>query len=640
MGTRRFFAGVSRLTRTFHWSTVVNGLGLAKTETFPSTTRKLKAVILDSTRYNARLPRRRVIVARLAAGAAATATATAFAVTTPTESGPQSKEDREVKNEETEETGAHESQARLIRLAEVKLHDRESDNPWVTRGDSVYDITEWVGAHPGGEVILRAAGGSIDPYWDIFTIHKRKDVYDILEQYFIGKVDPRDLVDGKMPTEAVEDPFVNDPPRDPRLRTLTARPCNAETPGAGLADFLTPNDMFYVRNHMWVPVVNEPEHHLTIELGDGEERTYSIEELKKRFKTYKVTVTLQCSGNRRKDMTDHAKQTNGLQWTVGAISSAEWEGVRLLDVLADAGLDTSSPPDDARHAQFMGLEAYGASIPMDKALDPRGDVLLVFKMNGQALPRDHGFPLRVIVPGNVAARSVKWLRKIVISEEESPSQWQRRDYKCFGPNVRDPDWEQGTSIQEMPITSAITGISLSQVVPPHDSVNAASEMPKESNHAQHFPCPPQLSVEGYAYSGGGRQIIRVDVSTDGGQTWAQAELLDDACRGSKAWSWKRWQYRVSIPPLERGEKEIDPRSRDDGKSPGDTKNKKITVVAKATDEAYNTQPENYAGIYNQRGNLATAWHRVEFDTLVAGEEKKEVKQQHDEVKKINQCETK
>ncbi|RDW85254.1 hypothetical protein BP6252_02844 [Coleophoma cylindrospora] len=465
-----------------------------------------------------------------------------------------------------------EKKLRQIRLHEVRQHNAASGEPWVTKGTSVYDITDWVGAHPGGEVILRAAGGSIDAYWNIFTIHKRQDVYDILEQYKIGEIDETDLIDGHVPQDSIEDPFLSDPARDPSLRVLTAKPCNAETPPEALSDFLTPNPTFYVRNHMWVPVVEEPdsEYRLSIELPDGDEKSYTIKELKERFPVHKITVTLQCSGNRRKDMTVHAKQTNGLQWTAGAISSAEWEGVKLKDVLADAGIGAIGQelPEDAQHVQFMGLEAYGASIPISKAIDPLGDVLLAFKMNGEELPRDHGYPLRVVVPGNVAARSVKWLRKIVVSDEESLSQWQRRDYKCFGPNVSNPDWTKAKSIQEMPITSAIT------------SVLSPSSTEKGRN---------QLTVEGYAYSGGGREILRVDISTDGGKTWDQAELLPDSTKGSKAWCWKRWRYTGSC------------RSCDE-----------TTLVVKATDEAYNTQPESYEAIYNPRGNLATAWHRVSY----------------------------
>ncbi|KFY01181.1 hypothetical protein V490_01033, partial [Pseudogymnoascus sp. VKM F-3557] len=169
------------------------------------------------------------------------------------------------------------------RLDEIRSHDGASARPWVTRGTSVYDITEWIPAHPGGEVILRACGGSLDPYWDIFSIHKRKDVYEILEEYKIGEISPLDLVDGKLPAATVPDPFIADPERDPRLLTLTARPRNAETPAEGLSPFLTPTPLFYVRNHMWVPPVEANEHSLTITLPSGDEKTYTLEDLKTRF---------------------------------------------------------------------------------------------------------------------------------------------------------------------------------------------------------------------------------------------------------------------------------------------------------------------------------------------------------------------
>ena len=465
-----------------------------------------------------------------------------------------------------------ERELRFIRLDEVKKHGGTSERPWVIKGDCVYDITDWVGAHPGGEIILRAAGNRIEPYWDIFSMHKTQYVYDILEQYLVGKIHPEDLIDGHVPPTTVDDPFSNEPERDPRLHTLTARPRCAETPSDSLAHFLTPNDTFYVRNHMWVPTVEEAEYRLTVELQDGEERSYSLQELKERFPRHKITATLQCAGNRRKDMTEHARKTNGLQWTVGAISTAEWEGVKLLDVLADAGLDVKRPPPGAEHTHFVGHEAYGASIPIEKALDSRGDVLLAFNMNGKSLPPDHGFPLRVVVPGNVAARSVKWLKKIVVSDEESPSQWQQKDYKCFGPNVANPDWSKGKSIQEMPVTSAITGIAI-----------------REDEERK---CDV-VELKGYAFSGGGREIVRVDISLDNGNTWDQAELTLDEGKGSRAWCWKQWKYDGAEVP--KGS---------------------ATFLVKATDEAYNTQPETHSSIYNPRGNLATAWHRVAWESYV------------------------
>ncbi|KAI1314033.1 Oxidoreductase, molybdopterin-binding domain-containing protein [Xylaria venustula] len=483
------------------------------------------------------------------------------------------------------------------RLTEIKEHGPKSERPWVVYEDKVYDITDWVAAHPGGEVILRAAGGCVEPYWDIFAIHKSQYVREILEQYVVGKVHSDDLENGRPLQTVVEDPFVSDPERDTRLRKITQKPCNAETPGDELAEsFLTPNETFYVRNHMWVPVIDETEadnHGIAIELPDGNVRMYSVGELKARFKQHSITAVLQCSGNRRNDMTRHAKKTNGLQWTVGAISCAKWEGVRLRDVLADAGLSLSDPGQDARHVQFSGLEAYGASIPIESAIDPHGDVLLAFKMNDKPLPRDHGFPVRVVVPGHVAARAVKWVNKIVVSDEESTTSWQRRDYKCFGPNETKQDWDKYKSIQVMPITSAITRTRLR----PEQHATRDTQAPKLAPKAT--VSGRVVQIEGYAYSGGGREIQRVDISLDGGTNWDQAQLLDDTPqeKGSRTWCWKRWKYEGVLPEV-----------KDDANGEA-----KTTFVVKATDDAYNTQPETHKSIYNLRGNLATAWHRVDFD---------------------------
>lgn len=480
----------------------------------------------------------------------------------------------------------------LYHLAEVRQHGPDSERPWVIYKDKVFDITDWIPAHPGDEVILRAAGGHIEPYWDIFSIHKTQYVRDIMEQYVVGQVHPDDLQNGNI--HEIEDPFTLDPERDARLHLLTQKPCNAESPASGLADsFLTPNELFYVRNHMWVPKVDHADkYEFSIELSSGDIKSYTVADLKSRFKQHKVTAVLQCSGNRRKDMTEHARKTNGLQWTVGAISCTEWEGVRLRDVLADAGL-SFEPDEVAQHVQLVGLEAYGASIPIASALDPRGDVLLAMRMNGRDLPEDHGFPIRAVVPGHVAARSVKWLKKIVVSDEESNTTWQRSDYKCFGPNETKQDWDKYKSIQKMPVTSAITRTQLKKAL-----LEADAE--KSDTGALHDDI---LQVEGYAYSGGGHEIQRVDISLDGGKTWDQASLVqgDRALeRGSQAWCWKRWRYEARLA-WSNGGREGDPASQE----------QKASIVVKATDDVYNTQPENYDSIYNLRGNLATAWHRVE-----------------------------
>jgi len=537
------------------------------------------------------------------------------------------------------------------RLSTIRQHDAHSPEPWVTSSDKVYNITSWVSAHPGGDIILRAAGKSIDPYWEIFSIHKQPHVREILDQYLIGYIDVADLgPDGRPKMEEVEDPFEGDPKRDERLVTLTAKPRNAETPTGEVArEFITERGVFYVRNHMWVPQVDErtadDTHVLTVELPDGEERRYTLRELKTKFPSHRVTAVLQCSGNRRSDMTRQVGHTNGLQWGVGAISNAEWEGVRLADVLADAGLkvasypsltQTSPPPSDPQipdpntlHIHFHGLEAYSASIPLPKALSPSEDVLLAYGMNGGPLPRDHGFPLRAIVPGTVAARSVKWLSKIRVADEEATSQWQRRDYKCFGPNEgANPDWERAVAIQEMPVTSAVTGVwvgsDVKRVPWMGEKRLLATEEKGEGKKNE-----GEVALQGYAYSGGGRAIARVDISLDGGNTWDQAELVDDCaggkCKGSKAWAWTRWRYCGTLPspPTTRTTSSASPSSSapiqalEDGAEAQNGTEKKIgekdactELIVKATDTSYNSQPETHAGIYNVRGNLATAWHRL------------------------------
>lgn len=482
-----------------------------------------------------------------------------------------------------------ENDVRKIRLVEVPEHDRNAPSKWVVRGTSVYDITDFVEQHPGGEVILRACGGTIDPYWKIFSIHQKPEVYDILNQFYIGDIDERDLnesghVDWNAlgsKVDAVDDPFKYEPERDPSLIFRTEKPCNAETPGDLLTDFLTPLKLFFVRNHLWVPQTHESPKSITIELSDGEEKTYTLEDLKVKFKEHTITVTLQCSGNRRSHMSKAAPgPTSGLQWDVGAIGTADFSGVRLRDVLKDAGYcvdgDCPAPKqcdsqEADQHVHFTSpADTYAVSIPLQTAINPQADVLLAWDMNGEPINRDHGGPLRAIVPGVTAARSVKWLGKVNISCDESQSQWQKRDYKCFGPNikqsqVRGEDWDEAESIQETPVQSAITKI-----------------VKAEGNS--------QTSVNGFAFSGGGRRIVRVDVSADGGKTWKQADLHNDKAKGSRRWAWTLWTIDWPMEELKPGQK--------------------AEFVVKAVDDAYNTQPQSFDDTWNFRGLCANAWMRV------------------------------
>ncbi|CAI5728720.1 unnamed protein product [Hyaloperonospora brassicae] len=491
-------------------------------------------------------------------------------------------------------------------LAHVQQHTdaHKGTSTWVVYRHGVYDIAPFVASHPGGPKILLAAGKSIEPFWQLYAAHNHKDVHAVLETLRVGNLHADDVaaLEAARQQQFGDGPYSRDPVRHPALKVNSHTPFNAEPPPELLMEsFLTPNELFFVRNHLPVPDVDVATFTLEIAGPGGAEKpshtTFTLDELKTKFRHHTVTTTIQCAGNRRAEMS-HVKRVNGLSWGTTALSTAKWTGVLLADVLASVGVtdedvrDGPCEADDERgggsasliqHVQFEGLDmdtegnCYGASIPISTALDPRKDVLLAFEMNGEPIPRDHGYPLRAIVPGTVGARNVKFVHRIVLSSEESPSFWQQRDYKGFPPNVdysRDDFWKfAGDSIQELPVQSAITE-------PKDGSVCFVDDASDSS----------VVTVKGYAWSGGGRNIIRVDVSVDGGKTWTPADLHEFGKRQkyNRAWAWTPWELDVEVPPG----------------------TKKLDIICKAVDASYNVQPDTIAPTWNMRGVLNSAWHRV------------------------------
>jgi len=442
---------------------------------------------------------------------------------------------------------------------------------WVIYKEGVYDITEFIPLHPGATKLLMAAGASVEPFWAMYAVHlNNSQVAELLEQYRIGNLNVQDAEEQAKDLAASDSPFATDPKRHPALVVNNPTPFNAETPLSILADsFITPNDLYYVRNHLPVPIVDPDTYELeVVGLGVKKELNFSLDDLKTKFPKHTIVATIQCGGNRRKEMKDK-KTLKGLEWRGGAIGNAEWGGALLSEVLAAAGFSMEECPE-ARHVVFEGLDVepdnslFGGSIPIEKAMNPWGDVLLAYEMNGEPLPRDHGFPVRVVAPGVVGARNVKWLSRIEISAEESESHHQRGDYKGFGPSTDwgDADWDNAESIQEMPVTSSIC---------------SCRPCPESADH---------VIVTGYAWSGGGKKIIRVDLTGDGGKTWVQAHSLkQDSARHPRHWAWTLWEGRVK-----RGEG-------------GE-------VWSKAVDSSFNVQPESFENIWNLRGMLSNAYCRV------------------------------
>lgn len=485
-----------------------------------------------------------------------------------------------------------------IKFADVKKHNSIDKGIWVTYRDGVYDITKFVQNHPGGlERILKAAGGQIDPFWAMYAQHNVASVKDILGEHRIGHLSEVEYKNLPPPF----DPYQMDPKRDPELLVQAAKPFNAECPLSQLAkqEYLTPNEKFFVRNHLPVPtgdIVDPKKYVLEIIPGEDQEPvklTLADLQDEKRFKRKKVSAIVQCSGNRREDQNSVA-QVEGLTWYTGAISNAEWEGVALKDVLdyvgvpRDLGINSELEGEDEQlHLQMEGLDRpkvgewrdtkgfYGASIPLAWAQDPRRDVILTFKMNGEPLPADHGAPVRCLVPGVAGARSVKWLNKLIVASEESQSHWQQNDYKAFNNSTtwETADFSSLPAIQDMPVNSAISWPS-----------------PKSLVQLTPDGC---VEMKGWAWSGGGRGIARVDVSADG-HTWTEAELKRPEGQSlTRTWAWTLWTAKLPVPA--------------DLQKPG----KALNLIVKAVDAQYNVQPESIESVWNIRGVLCNGWHRIQ-----------------------------
>ncbi|KAH8051115.1 molybdenum ion binding protein [Aureococcus anophagefferens] len=226
---------------------------------------------------------------------------------------------------------------------------------WVTYKDGVYDITEFINAHPGGaQKIKLAAGGSVEPFWRIYRQHleQQAGVMDLLAPMRVGTLSAEDYASETCAAKTVDadDPYGDEPERHPALIVHGATPMNAESPPALLGDtYLTPNDLWY------------------------------------------------CSGNRRGHMNQYGT-TSGTAWGCGAASTATWAGVPLRDLVGET-LNLGAAPLAAakklglRHAIFEAADDMQASIPLEKALGELGDVLVAYEMNGAPIPRDHGGPL-------------------------------------------------------------------------------------------------------------------------------------------------------------------------------------------------------------------------------------------------------
>src|SRR5690606_334114 len=214
------------------------------------------------------------------------------------------------------------------------------------------------------------------------------------------------------------------------MMVLNDQPWNIESPAHLLDDKVTPSSKMFVRNNGLVPdKIDVNSWTLTV---DGEavkaSKTYSLKELQSKFKQYTYQLTLECGGNGRKD---YYPPTEGNQWEVGAVSCAEWTGIRVRDLLEDVGLKSNAVylgyhAADSHISRDPNKEPISRGVPIAKAMED--ETLLAFQMNGEDIPLAHGHPLRLIASGYPASVSGKWLTRLSIRDKvhdgakmESPS---------------------------------------------------------------------------------------------------------------------------------------------------------------------------------------------------------------------------
>ncbi|CAN0907982.1 Nitrate reductase [NADH] [Linum grandiflorum] len=389
--------------------------------------------------------------------------------------------------------------------------------------------------------------------------------------------DPRD--------EATLDNWVN---RNPTMIRLTGKhPFNSEPPLTKLMDhgFITPVPLHYVRNHGPVPKATWDSWSIDVSGLVKRPARFTMDQLVNEFPTRELPVTLVCAGNRRKEQ-NMTKKSVGFNWGSGGVSTSVWKGVPLRAVLQRCGIRSR-----AMYVCFEGDEdlpggggggggktKYGTSLGKEVGMDPARDVLLAYMQNGELLTPDHGFPVRVIIPGFIGGRMVKWLRRIVVTSEESENYYHYRDNRVLPSHV---DAECANSegwwykpeciINELNVNSVIT-------TPYHDEILPINSWTTQTPY----------TLKGYAYSGGGKKVTRVEVTMDAGETWRVCELdhKEKPNEYGKYWCWCFWSLDVEVLDL--------------------LATKEISV--RAWDQSLNTQPEKL--IWNLMGMMNNCWFKV------------------------------
>jgi len=346
------------------------------------------------------------------------------------------------------------------------------------------------------------------------------------------------------------------------MATHDSQPLNQEPPIDKLmSSFITSHG--YDRNHGPLPSadqIDEAAYRVTVGGLVNNTLSLSIAELRDSFPQYEVVCALQCAGNRRHDMRTTVKEVEGIDWLDGAVMNCRWRGPLLSDVLKKASITVDPSQIPSAHVAFASgvVECekeswYGASIPLERALDISKEVILALERNGETLDIRHGFPVRVIVPGIAGARAVKWLDKVTVQLQESDNFYMQKDYKALPPDAHDvksaePFWDTTPPVQDMPVNSVIAQPRTGDTVKLDGS--------------------GKVECRGYALpSGDGGPVVKVEISTDRGNTWSEAEIENHG--DDNKWTWVFWKASVTLAKGDSG-----------------------SILSRATDALGNTQPED------------------------------------------------
>ncbi|OJJ73638.1 hypothetical protein ASPBRDRAFT_121454 [Aspergillus brasiliensis CBS 101740] len=386
-------------------------------------------------------------------------------------------------------------------------------------------------------------------------------------------------------------------PRDPRLIRLTGvHPFNVEPPLTALYDegFLTSPELFYVRNHGPVPLVKDediPDWEISIEGLVEKPIVLNFRQILQQYDQITAPITLVCAGNRRKEQ-NVVRKTKGFSWGSAGLSTALWTGPMMADILRSA-----RPLRKAKYVCMEGADKlpngyYGTSIKLNWAMDPNRGIMLAHKMNGEDLRPDHGRPLRAVVPGQIGGRSVKWLKKLILTDAPSDNWYHIYDNRVLPTMVSpemsssDPNWwrDDRYAIYDLNVNSSV-------VYPEHKEVLDLAS------------AGPSYNLRGYAYAGGGRRITRVEISLDKGKSWRLANIsyAEDKYRefegnlfgGRVDMSWREtcfcwcfWSLDIAIPELENTD----------------------AILVRAMDEALALQPRDM--YWSVLGMMNNPWFRV------------------------------